>query len=171
MDLLHFSNVSGDIAAEEALTAEEETSVAEKRVLGARLIVPGFATPGGKLSLVNWPNRAMRPTLSKMRAEIKIRNSNSRPDYHFSNKCIEILRNAPCLGEEISSLFNKVVSTMKKIKQSKNRDTPRLVNIIMELQEECLLRDAKLGRKELDTGDINSFFSHGRRNLQSKIQL
>ena len=77
----------------------------------------------------------MRPTLSEMRVEIKIRNSNSRPDYFPISKCMETLSKAPCAGEDVFTLFNEVAPDVKKTKHRKNRDAPRLVNAIMEFQE------------------------------------
>ena len=47
VDLIHFSNVAGDLAA------TEESSISDQRAMGARMIVLGFIIPGVKLSLVN----------------------------------------------------------------------------------------------------------------------
>ena len=122
------------------------------------MIVPGFAVPEGKLSLINWPDGSMKPTLAEMRAEIKLRNSNCRPDHYQTNKCIEILRKIPYLGENLASMFDEVESVVRKTKCSKSRDAPRMVNVMLELQEECLRRDKTLTREDLDTGEINTFF-------------
>ena len=108
----------------------------QKRANGARLIVPGFAVPEGKLSLVNWSDGATKPTLAEMRARIKMRNSNSRPDHCQTSKCVEILRKLPYLGENLSSMFDEVESVVRKPKHGKIRDAPRMVNVMLELQEE-----------------------------------
>ena len=87
-----------------------------------------------------------------------MQNSDSRPDHCQINKCVETLRKLPYLGEDLSSMFNEVESVVRKIKCSKIMDAPRMANVTLELQEECLHRDKTLTREDLDTGEINTFF-------------
>ena len=68
-----------------------------------------------------------------MRDEIKMRNSNSRSNHYQINKCVEILRNLPYLGEDLSSMFDEVESVVRKTKYSKIRDAPRMVSVMPEL--------------------------------------
>ena len=163
VNLNNLATIAGDQAA------AEELSVSEKRANGARLIVPGFVIPEGKLNLINWPIGSMKPALAEMRAEIKLRNSNCRPDHCQINKCIEILRKTPCLGDNVASMFDEVETVARKTKHSKIRDAPRMVNVILELQEEHLLRDKTLTREDLDTGEINSFFRKAANLCNEKL--
>ena len=55
-------------------------------------------------------------------------------------------------------MFNGVESVGKKAKCSKIRDAPRMVNEILESQEEHFLRDKALTQEDLGTGEINAFF-------------
>ena len=103
--------------------------------------MPGLVVLEGKLNLVNWTDGAMNPTLAVMKAEIKIRNSNSRSQHYQTNKCVEMVRNLPYVGEDLSNLFNDAESVVKRAKHSKIRDAPKIVNAILELQEECLLHE------------------------------
>ena len=109
----------------------------------------------------------MKSTLAQMRADMKLRRSISRPDYFQERKCAEALRKVLFLGEELTALCNEVELVEKKI--SKNRDTPRVVGVITELQEECLARDKKLAQEEIDSGQTHSFFSLSLRNAQLEI--
>ena len=70
-----------------------------------------------------------------------MRNSSSRPDHYQINKCVEMLRKFPYLGVDLPSMLNDVESVVRKTKCSKVRDAPRMVNVILELQEEYLRRD------------------------------
>ena len=125
--------------------------------IGARLIVHELVVLEVKLSLVNWTDGATKSSLTEMRNKIKIKSSNSRLDYYQTSKCVETLRKVPYLAEALTALFNEVESAMKNPKCIKIRDAPRMVNVIIKFQKEYFLRDKKLSREDLDSGQINFF--------------
>ena len=81
--------------------------------------MPGLVTLEGKLSLVNWTDGAVTPTLEEVRAETKTRRSNRRSDYYQTSKCVEKLKKLPYLGEDLTNLFNDVESVVKKTNAAK----------------------------------------------------
>lgn len=113
------------------------------RLEGAKLIKAGFEVPDFNLMKAVWPEGTLKPTATELREEIMKRHPSGRPNNYTIKKCIKVLLKLP-------AVYGTDVSVNKKINFSKQRDLPRLVNVIIHLKEDYLKRDMNLSRLEID---------------------
>ena len=65
------------------------------KVLGAKLLKPGFNCPSNNLKLVEWPKGIQKPVLNELRNRIIHCVPNSKPRYYDVDKCISMLLKIP----------------------------------------------------------------------------
>ena len=166
VDLLHFVNtVAESITPTPASDGTQQIgkeSLSESRARGARMIVPGFSSNNNTLKNVLWPPGASNPTLPELRNEILVRNPTSKPKYYDKAKCIEILLKVPYLppsGDSNQERLTGPNTITIKMKYSKVRDAPRLINTLIYLKEKYIVRDAKLTRLQIDNKESNDFWA------------
>ena len=161
VDLIHFVNAVAEStpptpASNNAQQTGKE-SLSESRAKGARMIVPGFSMPNNNPKNVLWPPGTPNPTLLELRKEMLVRNPTSKPNYYDKAKCIDILLKVPYLppsGNRDEEHQNEAPA-MFKMKHSKVWDAPRLINVLIHLKHQYLLRDAKLTRLQIDNKESN----------------